>query len=77
MPGLPNDERAKDFIDWDSNTGQPIHAARQRLRDLQLQLRRQLVGHVHDFHTTWSDHGGADTENKAYLKRFCDAFLSH
>ena len=77
MQGLPNDERVKDFIDWDSNTGQPIHAARQRIRDLQLQLRRQLGGHVHDFHTTWSDHGDDDAENEAYLKRFCDAFLSH
>jgi WD40 repeat protein len=77
LQGLPNDASAKDFIDWDANTGQAVSGARQRLLGLETQLRRQLGEHVHDLHTTWSRHGRDGVVNKAYLKRFCDAFLSH
>jgi WD40 repeat protein len=77
LSGLPQDESAKDFIDWDSSTGQVVPGARQRLRGLEAQLRQRLGERVHDLHTTWSRHGRNGTVNKAYLKRFCDAFLSH
>lgn len=77
IKGMPNDESAKDFIDWDTNTSQVVPGARQRLHGLEAQLRRQLGGHVHDLHTTWSRHGRNGAVNKAYLKRFCDLFLNH
>ena len=51
--------------------------ARDRLRGLERTLRQRLHGHVHDLHTSWSRHGRDGAVNKAYLKRFCDAFLSH
>jgi hypothetical protein len=77
LSGLPQDESAKDFIDWDASIGQPVLGARERLHGLETQLRRQLGDHVHDLHTNWSRHGQNGAVNKAYLKRFCDAFLSH
>jgi len=77
LSGLPQDESAKDFIDWDASAAQVIPGARDRLRGLDKTLRERLPGHVHDLHTTWSRHGRDGAVNKAYLKRFCDAFLSH
>jgi hypothetical protein len=77
IEGMPNDESAKDFIDWDASTGQAVPGARQRLQGLETQLRRQLGDHVHDLHTSWSRHGRNGAVNKAYLKRFCDEFLNH
>jgi hypothetical protein len=77
LAGLPQDESAKDFIDWDAEKAQVVPGARERLRGLEGQLRQQLGDHVHDVHTSWSRHGRNGVVNKAYLKRFCDAFLSH
>lgn len=77
IEGMPYDESAKDFIDWDTNTSQVVPGARQRLHGLETQLRRQLGDHVHDLHTTWNRHGRNGAVNKTYLKRFCDEFLNH
>ena len=77
LAGLPHDESAKDFIDWDASQGCVVPGARERLRDLERQLRRKLAGRVHDLHTPWSRHGSNGSVNQAYLKRFCDAFLAH
>lgn len=77
LEGLPQDGSARDFIDWDAEKAQVVPGARERLRGLEVQLRRQLGDHVHDLHTPWSRHGRNGLVNKAYLKRFCDAFLSH
>jgi len=77
IKGMPHEESAKDFIDWDASTSQLVPGARQRLHGLEAQLRRQLGDHVHDLHTTWSRHGRNGAVNKAYLKRFCDEFLIH
>jgi WD40 repeat protein len=77
LSGLPQDDSASDFIDRDAESGEADHGARERLRVLERQLRRQLGDHVHDLHTNWSRHGRNGAVNKAYLKRFCDAFLSH
>lgn len=77
IEGMPHDESAKDFIDWDTSTSQVVPGARQRLHGLEAQLRRQLGDHVHDLHTTWSRHGRLGAVNKAYLKRFCNEFLNH
>ena len=77
LSGLPRNESAKDFIDWETSTGQPVPGARDRLRGLEKTLRERLPGHVHDLHTAWSRHGRNGAVNKAYLRRFCDAFLSH
>jgi hypothetical protein len=77
LEGLPQDETAQDFIDWDAEKAQVVSGARERLRGLEGQLRQQLGDHVHDLHTHWSRHGRNGVVNKAYLKRFCDAFLTH
>jgi hypothetical protein len=77
IEGMPHDESAKDFIDWDASTSRLVPGARQRLHGLEAQLRRQLGDHVHDLHTTWSHHGRNGAVNKAYIKRFCDEFLIH
>jgi WD40 repeat protein len=77
LSGLPQDESAKDFIDWDASAALVIPGARDRLCGLDKTLRERLPGHVHDLYTTWSRHGRDGAVNKAYLKRFCDAFLSH
>lgn len=77
LEGLPQDASAKDFIDWDSDSGQVVPGARDRLRGLEEQLRWQLGGNVHDLHTLWSGHGRNGVANSAYLKHFCNAFLTH
>ena len=77
IEGIPQDDSARNFIDWDANTGNVVPSAMQRLRGLEAQLRRQLGDNVTDLHTTWNRHGRNGSVNKAYLKRFCDAFLSH
>ena len=77
LAGLPQDVRAQDFIDWDRSRDQAVPGARQRLRGLEAQLRRQLGGHVHDLHTHWSLHGHNGTTDNAYLERFCEAFFEH
>ena len=77
IEGIPQNESAKDFIDWDASKGRMVPGAQERLRGLEEQLRRQLGHHVHDLRTAWSRHGRKGVINKAYLKRFCDAFFSH
>jgi WD40 repeat protein len=75
--GMPQDESAKDFIDWDDVLGKAVQGARQRLRGLETQLRMQLGDHIHDLHTSWNHHGRNGAVNKTYLKRFCNEFLNH
>lgn len=77
LQGLPKDASAKDFIDWDAGTGHVVPGARDRLHGLEKTLRERLPDHVHDLFTPWSRHGRHGAVNKAYLKRFCFAFLSH
>lgn len=77
LSGLPQDDSASDFIDRDAESGEADHGARERLRVLERQLRRQLGDHVHDLHTNWSRHGRNGAVDEAYLKRFCDEFLMH
>lgn len=74
---LPQDITAKDFIDWDLYADNVVPGAQDCLRRLERQLRQQLGSHVHDLHTSWSSHGHNSAVDKAYLKRFCDTFLSH
>ena len=73
---LPQDASAKEYIDWDASQGQVVPGARQRLRSLENQLRRQLGHQVHDLQTPWSRHGRQGAVNQAYLRRFCEAFLA-
>jgi hypothetical protein len=77
LRGLPNDAAAKEFIDWDASLNQPVPGARDRLRSLESQLRRQLGDRVHNLQTSWSRHGRDGAVDEAYLKRLCDTFLSH
>jgi WD40 repeat protein len=77
LEGLPQDETAKDFIDWDSSKQQLAPGARDRLRGLEAKLRRKLGDHVHDLHTHWRQHGHNGAVDEAYLKRFCESFLVH
>lgn len=77
LQDLPQDASAKDYIDWDASQGQVVPGARQRLRSLENQLRRQLGDQVHDLQTPWRRHGHQGAANKAYLRRFCEAFLAH
>lgn len=77
LEGLPQNESAKDFIDWDAATQQVVPGAKERLRGLEAELRRELGAHVHDLSTPWLHHSSNGAVDKAYLKRFCDAFLAH
>jgi WD40 repeat protein len=77
LEGLPQDDTAKDFIDWDASTQQIALGARDRLRGLEAKLRRKLGDHVHDLHTHWRQHGHNGAVDEAYLKRFCESFLVH
>lgn len=77
LQGLPYDASAKEFIDWDASTDQVVPGARERLRGLEIQLRRQLGDHVHDLQVPWHRHGRDGAVSQAFLKRFCDAFLRH
>ncbi len=71
IEGLPMSERARAFIDWDTESGQPVPGARDRLRALESELTARLPGRVHAFRTRWSGQG-IDT---AYLDDFCARFL--
>ena len=77
LQDVPDDASAKDYIDWDASLGQVVPGARARLRSLENQLRRHLGDQVHDLQTPWSRHGHRGAVNKAYLRRFCEAFLAH
>lgn len=77
IEGMPLDESARDFIDWDDVLRKVVPDAKQRLRGLEKQLRLQLGNHVHELNTKWSRHGRNGEANKAYLMRFCDDFLRH
>jgi hypothetical protein len=77
LQGVPYDASAKEFIDWDASTDQVVPGARERLRGLETQLRRQLGDHVHDVQVPWRRHGRDGAVSQAFLKRFCDAFLKH
>ncbi len=77
LAGLPQDPSAKDFMDWDPEQGQPADGARDRMRELEAALRRQLGQQVHDLRTTWSDHGHSGNVDQDYLERFCRLFLEH
>ena len=77
LEGMPTDNSAKDFIDWNSNLDQVVPGACQRMQNLKNQLRRQLGDHYHELKSTWSRHGKNGAVNQAYLQRFCDLFLEH
>lgn len=71
IEGLPQDASARTFIDWDSNVQEPMAGARDRLRELEGELRLSLPGRVREFTTSWTGQG----IETAYLENFCARFL--
>jgi len=74
---LPQDQTARDFIDWDPQNLSVVIGARERLRGLDLVLRERLGSNVHDIQTHWSRHGMSGATDADYLNDFCNHFLSH
>ena len=70
---LPFDETAKSFIDWNENKATIVNGARDRLSDLDRQLRNRLEHNVHDYHSTWQD----GKINLGHIERFCEDFYHH
>lgn len=77
LKDLPQDDTAKDFIDWDEAAQKPVPGARDRLRGLETKLRRKLGDNVHDLHADWQHHGRNGAVDQTYIQHFCDAFLAH
>ena len=76
LDGMPRDQSASDFLDWDASRGEPVAEAAARLHALEQQLRNRLGGHVHDLHTHWDRHGRGGAVDEAYLDAFCERFLA-
>jgi hypothetical protein len=72
IEGLPNDASARAFIDWDETGQGPVLGARQRLAELEAQLRVRLPGKVHDIQACW----GIDGTDESHLDAFCAQFLA-
>jgi WD40 repeat protein len=72
IEGLPNDVSARAYIDWDEQRQAKVQGARQRLSELESQLRVRLPEHVHDIQARWINDG---TEG-SHLDAFCAQFLS-
>lgn len=71
IEGLPQDDSARHFLDWDPAAQQPLPGARERLRSLETELRARLHGKVHDMHARWGQ-GGTDA---SHIDAFCAQFL--
>jgi len=72
IEGLPNDASARAFFDWDEQSRAPVQGARQRLAELEIQLRERLPGKVHDIQAHW----GIDGTDDSHLDAFCAQFLA-
>jgi hypothetical protein len=72
IEGLPHDASARAFIDWDEHRQAPVLGARQRLAELEAQLRVRLPGKVHDLRARW---GGTGTD-RSHIDAFCAQFLA-
>ena len=67
IEALPNDDSGRAFIDWDAQTQAPVQGARQRLAELEAQLRERLPGKVHDIQARWRSNG----TDEYHLDAFC------
>jgi WD40 repeat protein len=72
ITGLPQDDSARQFLDWDAQTQQPLAGARERLRALETELRERLPGKVHELHARWAQDRRTDG---SHIDAFCDQFL--
>jgi hypothetical protein len=72
IAGLPNDASVRAFIDWDEQTRAPVQGARQRLAELESQLRERLPGKVRDIQARWL----RDGTDESHLDAFCARFLA-
>src|SRR5260370_27217637 len=54
ISGLPQDESAKTFIDFDENEHRPDAEAAERIEDLKQRLRRRFHGNVHEYRVSWT-----------------------
>lgn len=64
---LPNDERARDFVDLEEN-GKPDVGARQRLEDLKNRLQEALPGNIYEYEVKWTGKG----HTNGHLKQLCE-----
>jgi len=53
ISGLPHDERARDFLDFD-DAGRIDHKAARQLRELKRRLRSGFGDHVHEYTVPWA-----------------------
>jgi len=72
IEGLPSDESARAFLDWDANSQTPVPGALERLSALKSKLRWRLPNRVHDIQARW---GGGGTD-ESHIDAFCSQFLA-
>lgn len=78
IKNLPNDARAKGYIDLKNN--QQVPGANQRLNQLEIELRNRLSeNHVHEFDSTWIKDANTDRPpiTLDHLQSFGDSFYQH
>lgn len=69
--GLPQDESARHFLDWDDQTQQPVAGAHARLCALKTELRERMPGNFHVVHAHWAQ----DRTDSTHVDAFCAKFL--
>jgi WD40 repeat protein len=72
IEGLPADASARAFIDWDAEIQGPTPDSRQKLAELETQLRKRLPGRVRELRARW----GRDGTDHSHLDAFCAYFLA-
>ncbi len=77
LEGLPKEESARHYIDWDAKNSSIVPGARDRLAELETELRTRLSNHVHELETKWDRHGKNSAIDQDYLDNFCKLFLLH
>jgi hypothetical protein len=72
IEGLPNDASARSFVDWCEQRQAVVPGARQRLAELESELRERLPGKVHDIQARWNGTG----TDRSHIDAFCRQFLT-
>ena len=70
--GLPSDQTACDYIDWDNRRQIPVPGARARLLALLSELQDRLPENIREITAHWHEAG----ITKSHLDAFCEQFLT-
>jgi WD40 repeat protein len=71
--GLPINELAKEYIDWDETTHMPRSCAQKHLEDMKNVLNAYLPQSIHGIDAWWGETGLTDV----HIQEFCDTFYRH